>query len=829
MLAKEFYFQNKVIKVKHISFFLSLIVTATLVYILNHPLGPAPALGKFLSPFEGFWQNAENEKKFSDETFSFPDLKDKVSVVFDERLVPHIFAQNNEDLFYMQGYITAKYRLWQMDIQTQNAAGRVSEVVGEKALDNDRLQRRIGLQFGAEKAEEFINQDPESKAILTAYCNGVNAYIKSLSPKDYPLEYKLLGYAPEEWKPIKVALLLKNMANMLSVYEFDIENTNFIQKYGEKEFQHLYTEVDDFKDFIIPEKTPFDFKAEEGFARTTDKPIRDKSEVITAKDQPVYESYNNVLKKPDEITGSNNWAVSGAKTKSGKPLLCNDPHLELNLPSIWYEMHLVSPTINVYGATLPGAPCVISGFNDSIAWGVTNAGRDVRDWFAIKFKDDTQEEYMVDGKWEKTIKRIEHIYMKTGKEFTDTVLYTRYGPIVFDKTFRNAKGKQLLALKWTAHQPSNEFKTFYLMNQGKNYDDYRNALKNYTCPSQNFVFASRSNDIAIVEQGKHPNVSSEITDGNNSKNDWTAYIPSEHNPSVKNPERGFVSSANQFPVDATYPYPISKVGVYENFRSIRINRMLSDTNKMDVTTMQKMHSDNYNIFAEMILPTLVRLEKGKETAEQTELLEFLAGWNYRNDADKKEPVVFEEWANAFNDMLWDEMMDPNLPMKRPNSYLTANFLKTDSTSIFYDNLQTGERETRDMIVSISFQKAAAKLKEKYGSFDKIPDWGTYKATTVMHLAKLDPLSKLNVYCGGNRGIINATSDRHGPSWRMIVDFGAMKGYCVYPGGESGNPGSKFYDNLVEKWSKGEYFEANFSADIETVKKKALFTNQFNNK
>jgi penicillin amidase len=182
-----------------------------------------------------------------------------VSVVFDERLVPHIFAQNNEDLFYMQGYITAKYRLWQMDIQTQNAAGRVSEVVGEKALDNDRLQRRIGLQFGAEKAEEFINQDPESKAILTAYCNGVNAYIKSLSPKDYPLEYKLLGYAPEEWKPIKVALLLKNMANMLSVYEFDIENTNFIQKYGEKEFQHLYADVDDFKDFIIPSKTPFDF------------------------------------------------------------------------------------------------------------------------------------------------------------------------------------------------------------------------------------------------------------------------------------------------------------------------------------------------------------------------------------------------------------------------------------------------------------------------------------------------------------------------------------------------------------------------------------------
>src|SRR5690606_13272877 len=145
--------------------------------------------------------------------------------------------------------ITAKYRLWQMETQTHNAAGRVSEIVGEKALDNDRLQRRIGLGFGAEKSEQLTSEDPESNLLVNAYCAGVNAYIKSLSPKDYPLEYKLLGYAPEEWKPIKVALLLKNMANMLSVFEFDIENTNFIAKYGEEEFKHLYSEYDDFQEF----------------------------------------------------------------------------------------------------------------------------------------------------------------------------------------------------------------------------------------------------------------------------------------------------------------------------------------------------------------------------------------------------------------------------------------------------------------------------------------------------------------------------------------------------------------------------------------------------
>ncbi|HEY0261909.1 MAG TPA: penicillin acylase family protein, partial [Chitinophagales bacterium] len=656
---------------KYVSFLLSFFIAAVLVFILNRPLGAAPALGKFFSPFDGFWQNAESTT-FSDETYYFDGLKDSVEVVFDKRLVPHVFAKNEQDLLFMQGYLTAKYRLWQMEIQTHNAAGRVSEIVGEKALDNDRLQRRIGLEFGAEKAEKLISQDETSSALLTAYCAGVNTYIKSLSPKDYPLEYKLLSYAPEEWKPIKVALLLKNMANMLSVFEYDIENTNFIAKYGEDEFKHLYDEYDDFTDFIIPKGTSFDFKAIDGFNSTI------KNQIISDKNQPT--AYNNALEKPDEITGSNNWAVGGAKTKSGKPILCNDPHLALNLPSIWYEMHLVAPGINVYGATLPGAPCVISGFNDSIAWGVTNGGRDVRDWFSLQFKDDSHDEYLVDGKWEKTDKKIEHFYIKNSpKEFYDTVLYTRYGPVVFDESFRKTKSQNLLALKWTAHQPSNEFKTFYLLNKGKNYDDYRAALTSYACPTQNFVFASRSNDIAIVQQGKHPNAKSVIADGSNSANDWSAYIPSEHNPSVKNPARGFVSSANQFPVDETYPYQISRVGTYEPNRAVRINRLLEENNNIDANFMKKMHSDNYNIFAEMLVPTLVKIALPLlKEEDDKQFVNEVATWNYFNNADDKKALLFEVWSGELDSLLWDEMLDETVPMKRPNHYMTARFLKLDS-------------------------------------------------------------------------------------------------------------------------------------------------------
>jgi penicillin amidase len=816
--------------VKYAKFLSAFFATAALIYVLDRPLGPAPALGRFLSPFTGFWQNAESVSGFKDQTYNMEGLNDKVEVIYDQRLVPHIFAQNDEDLFFMQGYITAANRLWQMEIQTHNAAGRVSEIVGEKALENDRLQRRIGLGFGAERAEEFIDNDPESKAILRAYCNGINAYIKSLSPKDYPLEYKLLGYAPEAWTPVKVALLLKNMSNMLSVFEFDVENTNFISKYGEEAFKYLYKDQDNFNEFIIPKGTKWDFEADPAFVKgTAEKSILRKI-TIGAKDQAPYESYNRVLEKPDDITGSNNWAVSGTKTKSGLPLLCNDPHLQLNLPSIWYEMHLVAPGINVYGATLPGAPCVISGFNDSIAWGVTNAGRDVRDWFKIQFRDESFNEYLVDGKWEKATKRAEIIGVKNNKPFIDTVIYTRYGPVVFDPTFKKTSSKSLLSLKWTAHLPSNEFKTFFKLNKGKNYDDYRAALKDYVCPAQNFVFASRANEIAIVEQGTFPNVAEEVVDGAESKNDWSAFIPVEHNPSHRNPERGFVSSANQFPVDETYPYPVSKVGVYENFRSIRINKMLSKAEKMDAEYMKEMHSDNYNVFAEMLVPTIVAVaDASGKLNEYSSLINSLRNWNLRNDANLKEPVFFELWSTEMMDLLWDEMADPEVPMKRPNSYLTANFLKNDSTSIFYDNLQTGEREDRESIILQAFSRAVTKLKEQYGSLDKIHDWGTHKATYVHHLAKLDPLSKLNVYCGGNRGIINATSATHGPSWKMVVDFGDSKAYCVYPGGESGNPGSKFYDNMIDTWAKGQYYTVELSNDIEKIRKTSLFQSTFNKK
>jgi len=809
--------------VKYFKLLLSLAVTITLIVALNSKIGQIPPFGKFLNPFTGFWQNAENVKTWKDDEANLDGLKEEVKVYFDERLVPHVFAKNDEDLYFMQGYITAKYRLWQMEVQTHNAAGRVSEIAGEKALESDLLQRRIGLGYGAEKAEAYIKQDEFSSKLTIAYCNGVNAYIKNLKAKDYPLEYKLLNYKPEEWKPIKVALLLKNMANMLSVYEYDIENTNFITQFGEENFKKLYPDTWVGDDPIIPAGTKW---SNVGSPKSDAKQTADIGPRTS-------ESYLNVLQKPDEINGSNNWAVDGSKTKSGKPILCNDPHLQLSLPSIWYEMHLVSPSMNVYGATLPGSPAVIIGFNDSISWGVTNAGRDVRDWYRLKFKDNSKNEYEYNGEWLKTEKRVEHFKVSGKGEVLDTVLYTRFGPVVFDNSFGNAENKKYLAMKWTAHLPSNEFKTFYKLNCGKNHDDYIDALSYYMCPAQNFVFASRSGDVAIKEQGKFPirNKATEqgkyVSDGTTGTEDWTDYIPSEANPHVLNPSRGFVSSANQHPTDTTYPYYYPGVGTYEQFRNRRINQLLAEGKNIDVAFMEKMLNDNYNLFAEEILPTMLScLDMNKVNSAFKPAIEKMKTWDYFDNPDSKAAVYFEVWWSTLNEWLWDEMSDPTNPMKRPNQIVTTQLLKTDTTNLFYDIKITRQKENRNDVVTYTFQLAMQKLMEQYRHPDSVSDWGTHKATKIAHLAKQDAFSALNVYNGGNRGIINATNSTHGPSWRMIVDEGDMKAYIVYPGGQSGNPGSKFYDNMVSTWANGKYYEANFVRTGGELGSKKLFTSTY---
>jgi penicillin amidase len=245
--------------------------------------------------------------------------------------------------------------------------------------------------------------------------------------------------------------------------------------------------------------------------------------------------------------------VSGKKTHSGAPILSNDPHLSLSLPSIWYVIHLQAPGVNVMGASLPGSPAVISGFNDSIAWGVTNAQRDLIDWYKIEFKDKSKREYKSDDAWKPTRQVVETFKVKGKPDFYDTITFTHHGPVMYDERFKGDNEMKHFALRWIAHDPSEEILTFFKLNRAKNHAEYMDALNHYASPAQNFVFASVSGDIAMRIQGRFPVRRKEegkyILDGTLTRNEWQAFIPNEQNVMYKNPARGFVSSANQYPVD----------------------------------------------------------------------------------------------------------------------------------------------------------------------------------------------------------------------------------------------------------------------------------------
>lgn len=800
-----------------VKFFISSIILGSLLFVLIQPVGPLPfAAGRFFNPFEGFWQNAAPFEEFVETQLELSGLQDKAEVVYDERQVPHIFAQNMEDAAYLQGYITAKDRLWQMEFQIYAASGRLTELNGrgpnDLLLKMDQQTRRQGMIIGAKNGLEVVMANDTTRKILDAYARGVNDYINELNYRDLPLEYKLLNYKPEPWTPLKTAFLLKYMANNLAARASDIENTNGLSIWGKETFDLLFPERPLLESPIIPEK-----EAPRSFYRRRNWNPWD-FEPNPVPEAPADYSPDSLLiptqliNQPDRNIGSNNWAISGSKSATGKPILASDPHLGLNLPSIWYEIQLHTPEMNAYGVSLPGAPGVVIGFNDSIAWGQTNAGRDVMDFYRIQFKDEKKEEYLFGGRWMKAVPKIDTFHIKGGEVFYDTVIQTHVGPVMFDENFGDVPVP--LAVKWMAHEGSNEALTIFKLNHAKNYQDYLEALTHYVCPAQNFVFASASGDIAIWQQGKFVNKWDQqgrfVLDASNPAHMWDSIIPQKHNPSIINPERGFVSSANQHPADATYPYYYN--GSFENYRNRRINYLLESKDTLTIDDMKAFQQDNYSVMAEDILSVmLAELDSLGLDAEEQRAASKLKSWNYMYDANKIEPTIFQKWWDNLYDTIWsDEFSAIEIPIKRPSYTTTIRFLTDSAEFRFYDNTQTPTvKENRTDLINAAFHKAIADLKEIDEDMDNW-QWASYKNTQILHLTRTKSFSRYNIPIGGNRNILNATSRRHGPSWRMVVALGdTVEAYGVYPGGQSGNVGNPNSDSFIDDWAAGNYFRLAF--------------------
>ncbi len=758
-----------------------------------------------MSPFQGFWQNGESQESSDIVDLKLNGLKEPVKVYYDKLHIPHIFAKNDHDLFLVQGYLTAKDRLWQMDFLSRVVTGRLSEILGKDLLESDIYLRRIGMKNMTKKVLRVTSQSKELTENIEAYTNGVNQYIKSLSLADYPIEFKLLNYKPEAWTIEKSHLAYALLSQTLSSGDSDLEYTNALQLLGRDLFDKLFPEQLGNLDPVISSDRIWDFD-----------PIKVEKPEIEYPNIKTKET----IEKPDPLNGSNNFAVAPSKSKSGHVLLANEPDLSLTLPSIWHASHLHSNQRNVMGVTVPGTPVILIGFNDSIAWGVTNSPRDQVDWYTITFKNDQREEYLYNGQWFKTSKEIEEIQIANGETYYDTILYTHHGPLVYDRNYKGDHEKVNYAMRWIAHLPSTTFMAMNDVNKSNNYSDFTDALKQFQGPPQNFIFGSCQGDIAMWLPGKFPVKWEEqgkfLMDGSDPKQEWNSFIPFDHMMYQKNPSRGFVSSANQHQVDSLYPYYVYDHH-YEYNRNRRINDRLRLMEEVSPKDLMKLQNDNFNLTAYDVLPTLLDYLDSSSSTLKT--VEILKDWDYFNEPNTTAPTYFQVWWDILYQEIWDEFDTMKIAINKPNTYVTTSLIKNgDSTFRFFDKVNTTEVEDIKSLINESFRLASDSLQNWNNQHGDLT-WAHFKNTTISHYLKLKPFSESEVKIGGYKSIVNAAAKGHGPSWRMVVELDpeGVKAWGIYPGSQTGNPGSPYYGHMISDWAEGVYTPLLFGNDISKSK------------
>jgi penicillin amidase len=822
-----------------------------LLILLDARMGPMPAAGGFFNPFSGFWANAEGGHP-RDLRLQAPGLDETVTIVFDKRQVPHIFAQNSHDLFFAQGYVTARDRLWQMEIQTWSAAGRLAEILGPKLIDHDLFQRRLGIPLAAGQALELAKKDPEAWLALQAYADGVNAWIAGLDPEDYPLEYKLLEYAPSHWSPLNTMLLIKHMQWTLSAMPDDLPMTNTLAKLGRDFTARYYPQRRADVPPVIPPGTlwgagtadsgtgasgpplglsvgpvrpsfllPGSDTAQAAAAPATPRPVR--SPVDTAPVPPKAAPASPArdakplpvpLKSPTPGNGSNNFVVAGSRSLGGYPLLANDPHLDLGLPSIWYEVQLSSPGISVYGVSMPGAPAVTIGFNHKIAWGLTNGNDDVFDWYRITFKDSTLGEYLHGGHWKPTRKVVEAIKVRDGETLLDTVFYTHQGPLVLKSQeqpwTRNTPA--LHALRWLALEPSDEVLAFVRMMKSRNLEDFSAALEPFQSPSQNFAFASIYGDIAMFHHGRFPrkwNGQGRFTmDGSEPGNDWSGWQPRAADPSARNPAQGWLFSANQSPADSTYPNYLGS-GFADGQRAKRLGQLLSDADSLTPESAFGILMDDYDLHAAEVLPLLLdRIARLPLAKPDSAARKELAAWDFHHAPGQRAPALFDRWWKLLYRSVWiDEFGGDSIHYQWPNKDRTRRMIQEEPDADWFDDITTSARETLGTLAARSFREACAQVREADG---RSRPWSAHRPVRIRHLARIDAFGSAPIATGGCADCVNALKATHGPSWRMVVALeGKPWGYGIYPGGQSGNPGSPHYGEFIADWAAGRYYKLSF--------------------
>ncbi|HKW47663.1 MAG TPA: penicillin acylase family protein [Gemmatimonadaceae bacterium] len=790
------------------------------------PIGRAPAVGSMLDPAHGVWALARNAELPNDANDVLPTLGSTVEVRYDRRGVPHIFATKDDDAYRALGYVVARDRLFQLWLQTMAASGRLTEIAGAQALPLDREMRRLAIPWSAERKLALVDSTaPETARLARAYADGVNAYIDQMSRDELPLEFRLLGIKRvPKWEPVNSLLLFNRMGWTLAYIVPELERAVAASRVGTAAAASLFPENSPIQEPILPNgrKAPrFDFSrlAPAGSADS----IGSQTLIAALRDFAPASATLALLGNDESRTfASNNWAVAPRRSANGDALLAGDPHLELSLPSIWYEAQLVVPgTLDVYGVTIPGMPAIVLGFNRDIAWTFTNTGADVLDFYTEKVDQVAQPtKYFMDGTWHPLDQRIEQ-YRGTRGELlaVDTLYFTHRGPL------RRENG-QWLSMRWTVLEQSNETEGFRLAAKAKDVDEFQRAMGMYfRSPAQNMLVADRHGTIAIRSTGRFPirpdgGSGFTVRDGTTSASDWRSYLPVEFAPQARDPEQGFLASANQQPIDprmANYWFG----GQYETWRAMRINQLLRADSAMTIDKMRRFQTDPGSAFADLFVPYFLNAAQRAAThpvpdvdgARLLEAARLLGEWDRKYTKDNKRAVLFDLAYVELVNRTWDELIQPG-PSSRgirrvvtPSSEVLAELL-ADSTSDWWDDRRTSRHETRDDILAASLAAALDTARARYGDPAKKGwTWSRVRHVNIWHPLRLPSLSALDLPTQGGRGTLNPSSGAgiFGPSWRMVVDLSSneLKAWGTYPGGQSGNPASSRYKNHLLEWVNGD--------------------------
>lgn len=737
-------------------------------------------------------------------------IKDRVTIRRDERGIPYVEAQNDEDLYFGQGYATAADRLWQMDLFRRTARGELAEVLSagpnNVALEQDKLHRTYGFAHVAEA--ELANASPRARAILEAYARGVNAYAASLDPKSMPPEFQILQYSFRPWTPTDTFVVIKIFFEALSdTWRLDVMRQALSVLPAEKRAE-LLPSISPIDVLVVGKDTQSraktaQIKVEPVSTATLDKLAQNQSIAAAALDRIGFHT--------DALAASNNWVVSGKRTVTGKPLLSDDPHLRPTAPSIWHMVHLSAPGVRVAGVTAAGLPGVIIGHNDRIAWGFTNVGPDVQDLYIEKFNPDNPKQYQTPSGWQDAVVRREEIKVRkgfTGSEHdivTHEVTLTRHGPIIFE-----GDGKRY-ALRWTALDPTKNNSDFtHAMNRARNWKEFNEALELFTAPTQNIVYADVDSHIGYRAAGVVPirksGDGSVPYDGSTDAGEWTSYIPISKLPTLYDPPSGIIVTANQRIVGTDYPYFLTHSWA-QPYRARRIFELLNEKPKLSTEDFRRILGDVYAIAGVSFTREAVKLLRPKLTPADDKLratLDAFEKWDGRVNAESIVAPIASQMRLAFRSKILTAALGPELVrnFQWSNFDTTLDRVLKDQPAAWLPK----EYSSYADLMRASYDDAINNLTRLHGADQTKWTWGEIVKARFPHPLGGAPLIGAQFTVppfpqNGTGGLLGSTVNvGSAVSMRLIADTSdwdkTQQGIAL---GESGLPKSPHWSDQLADW------------------------------